>query len=392
MGVFEFLFKYPANLYRQGTVQLEYGWMAYALAGTLAVLAALTLAQYLSRSLPLRRTDRLILAGLRTAWVATLVLMLFAPVLTVTVAQTLRGDVVLLLDDSQSMRIADAAGMTRGTRLRELFAPGGGELSRALEQRFTVHHVGFGLNAGRIARNSVLTFAAPRSDLADALEHARTRLRGATLGAVVLVSDGGAALSDDLQSELLAYQAAGIAVHTVGIGAPRFSNDVELATVSVPERLFPGDLLRAEVTLRQRGAAGRQLSLQVTEEGVLLHRQAFEVPRTHSFTLPVTVAPLKAPGTHRLSFAVTPDADDQLPANNRLDVPVQLASTPVQVLHFEGEPRFEVKFIRGAVRDDPSLQVASLIRTAENKYYRVGVADAEQLLTGFPEEPAALFG
>ena len=44
-----------------------------------------------------------------------------------------------------------------------------------------------------------------------------------------------------------------------------------------------------------------------------------------------------------------------------------------KVLYFEGEPRFEVKFLRRAVEDDENLQVAILQRTAENKFMRFNV-------------------
>ena len=40
------------------------------------------------------------------------------------------------------------------------------------------------------------------------------------------------------------------------------------------------------------------------------------------------------------------------------------------MLYLEGEPRFEVKFIRRAVEDDKNLQVVILQRTAEDKYLR----------------------
>src|SRR5215467_6078715 len=57
----------------------------------------------------------------------------------------------------------------------------------------------------------------------------------------------------------------------------------------------------------------------------------------------------------------------------------------------EGEPRFEMKFIRRAIGDDPNLAVTILQRTAEDKYLRLDVSDAEEVVGGFPKTREELF-
>ena len=44
-----------------------------------------------------------------------------------------------------------------------------------------------------------------------------------------------------------------------------------------------------------------------------------------------------------------------------------------RILYLEGEPRWEFKFLKRAVEDDKTLDVASILRTAPNKLYRQGV-------------------
>jgi uncharacterized membrane protein len=62
-----------------------------------------------------------------------------------------------------------------------------------------------------------------------------------------------------------------------------------------------------------------------------------------------------------------------------------------KILYFEGEPRWEVKFLRKAVVDDENIQLVVLQRTAENKYLRLGVDDALELNSGFPTTREQLF-
>ena len=64
-----------------------------------------------------------------------------------------------------------------------------------------------------------------------------------------------------------------------------------------------------------------------------------------------------------------------------------------RVLYFEGEPRFEMKFLRRAVADDKNLEIVALQRTADNKYMRILGAnpDPEELVGGFPKTREELF-
>jgi uncharacterized membrane protein len=63
-----------------------------------------------------------------------------------------------------------------------------------------------------------------------------------------------------------------------------------------------------------------------------------------------------------------------------------------RILYFEGEPRFEMKFLRRAIAKDEGLRMVSLVRTAENKYYRLGIENPQELAEGFPKSAEELFG
>jgi hypothetical protein len=62
-----------------------------------------------------------------------------------------------------------------------------------------------------------------------------------------------------------------------------------------------------------------------------------------------------------------------------------------KILYLEGEPRWELKFIRRAVAADSNLQVVGLQRTATNKYLRLDVDSAGELFGGFPRTREELF-
>ena len=70
---------------------------------------------------------------------------------------------------------------------------------------------------------------------------------------------------------------------------------------------------------------------------------------------------------------------------------VNVESDKHRILYVEGEPRWEYKFIRRAEDDDRIVQVASMLRTTENKIYRQGIKDPNELADGFPSHAQDLF-
>ena len=61
-----------------------------------------------------------------------------------------------------------------------------------------------------------------------------------------------------------------------------------------------------------------------------------------------------------------------------------------RILYYEGEPRFEMKFIRRAVADDKNLLSVALQRTADNKYMRLD-GEPDEVVGGFPKTRDELF-
>jgi uncharacterized membrane protein len=62
-----------------------------------------------------------------------------------------------------------------------------------------------------------------------------------------------------------------------------------------------------------------------------------------------------------------------------------------QILYIEGEPRWEFKFLRRAVQDDPNIRLVTLLRSSQNKFYRQGIDSEEMLAEGFPTKKEELY-
>ena len=120
---------------------------------------------------------------------------------------------------------------------------------------------------------------------------------------------------------------------------------------------------------------------------------------TQQITLPPDVQSLTArvhftaneAGARLFRFRVPQQDGEEVTQNNTRDMLLEVRDRREKVLYFEGEPRAEAKFVHQAVENDKNLQVAMLIRTAENKYYRREISSADELATGFPKTREELF-
>ena len=84
-------------------------------------------------------------------------------------------------------------------------------------------------------------------------------------------------------------------------------------------------------------------------------------------------------------------ADEVIPLNNEQEAIIEVENRRDKILYFEGEPRYEVKFLRMAIQDDPNVHVTVLERTAENKYLRLDVESEKELAGAFPQTRDELF-
>lgn len=398
--MFEFFFNYRPVVFERGQIQLALPGWTFALALCATAILVPFILQYRRIGPSVTSRDRWILGGLRTAAIGVLVFALFRPVLLVSTVVPRRNYVAVLLDDSRSMRIADAGGNARSTRIVELFGgaeadslPGvddAGALRRALEDRFRLRIYAFDSDATRIDTPEEMTFAGERTSLPGALDRVRQEMEGLPVSGIVVVTDGADNADEPLAETLLALQAAGLPVHTIGLGSERITPDVEVRRVELPRRALQGTTMIAHVILSHAGLAGRTVRLDVEDGGRIVGTRQVdlgadgEIPVQLQFTL-------EESGPRRLAFVVEPVEGEAVTANNRREALIEVASARQKILYFEGEPRPELKFILRAVRHDENLQVVALLRSADEKYLRLNVDDPDELSEGFPTTREELY-
>ena len=386
--IFEFLFKYRPLVFEQGDFAIRAPWaVALGAAAVAGVLTLRTYAQVRGNSQPL---DRAVLAAIRLGAIAVVAFCLLQPVVVLSSVVPQQNFLGVLVDDSRSMQIADRD-ETERLRFVEDRLRAGGDLRTALEERFALRFFGFSTETDRLADVDELTYRGTRTHLGQALERAHEELTGVPLSGLVVVTDGADNADGGLGESLLPIQAAGIPVFTVGLGRETFDRDIQLSRVETPRRVLRGAALVVDAVVTHRGYRGETVTVQVEDEGRIVGSEEVELGRDgepRTVRLRFTAA---EEGPRLFTFRVSPRPGEMVTQNNVRDALMLVENHSEKVLYFEGEPRFEVKFLRRAVADDENLHVSILQRTAENKFMRLDVEDADDLVGGFPTTRADLY-
>jgi uncharacterized membrane protein len=389
--VFRFLFKYPPLMFQQGDVSWAISRSVLVAGVAAAAVGLIALITYRGLAAVERPRDRAVLIGLRLAALVVLLICLFRPTLILKAAVPQQNFLGVLVDDSRSMAIADRNGQPRSAFIQEQLGAKHAKLLDALSQKFVVRFFSFSSSSNRVASPADMKFSGTATRLGQALDLARDELSGLPLAGLVMVTDGADTSDAALDETLASLKARSIPVFTVGLGEDHFAKDIQVTRIETPRSVLKGSSLVVDVVVSQTGYSGQTVPITVEDDGRLVSTQQITLPANgESATVKVRFDANEA-GARMFRFQIPTQDGEQVTQNNARDTLIQVNDRTEKVLYYEGEPRPEYKFVRRAVENDKNLQVVTLLRTAENKYYRQSVSNPDEVVSGFPQTREELF-
>jgi uncharacterized membrane protein len=389
--LFRFLFKYPPLMFQQGDFSWGLSRPVLLVVTAVTVAAIVALFTYRGVTAASRTRDRVVLIGLRVAALVVLLFCLFRPTLVLKAAVPQQNFLGVLVDDSRSMSIADRDGQTRAAFVQQQFGTQDSPLLRALSQRFVVRFFSFSSSSDRVAGAANLKYGGTSTRVGQALDRARDELAGLPLAGLVMVSDGADTSDAAIDETLASLKARSIPVFTVGVGQDRFAHDIQVTRVETPRTALKGTALVVDVVLSQTGYGGQAVPLTVEDDGRIVSTQEVTLPADGESSTVKVQFTAKEAGARVFKFKVATQAGEQVTQNNARDALIQVNDRVEKILYYEGEPRPEMKFLLRGIDDDKNLQVATLLRTAENKYWRTRISSPDEMIGGFPKTREELF-
>jgi hypothetical protein len=388
--MFEFLFKYPVSMFSRGTFVLLGSWPRWILfSGILAAAVVLGYAIWRKRrqlAPSVHGTRAVVLWGLQSALVALLLLLLWQPAISVVALRPQQNIIAVVVDDSRSMALKDT-GNSREQEAIKLLSSG---LLKDLQTRFQVRLYRLGAEIGRIHDMNQLNAKERATQIGKGLRQLADEAATLPIGGVVLLSDGSDNTGGIDLATMSEIRRRRLPVNTIGFGKEQLSDDVELDGLEVPSKALAGSRLPAQVTIRQNGFGGKRARLVLTGGGAVLASRDITLKDASEQVETIEFNAGKR-GVKNIEARLDPLPGEQNTNNNHLTRVLAVDDARRRILYVEGEPRWEFKFLRRAVDDDAAVQVVSMLRTTQNKIYRQGIANPNELAEGFPSKPEELF-
>ncbi len=371
-------------------------WAWVTIVGVAALLAG---ASYRRLEGPL--AARAALATLRAALLILVAVLISGPRLIERTETIERDWVLVLVDRSASMNIADAppqreggARRSRDQQLRDAVQaswPMWQDLGREREIVWLGFDAGaydLALSRSRDGTNieSVALGEAEgkRTSLASALAQALRRSAARPLSAVVALSDG-RSLDEPSRAALRQLQAERIPVHTIALGSELPVGDLAILRTETPEVAFVNDVAPVTVELVRTGAADtapatvrlidKDTGKTLAEKQVTLGPDPTEVTLSHT--------PDAAGESTWVVEIESQGAGDLIEANNRVESRIRLVDRPMRVLYLDGYPRWEQRYLKNLLIREKSIVSSNLLLAPDRRYLQEGDVELDAL----PDSP-----
>jgi uncharacterized membrane protein len=397
--MFQFFFKYPIPVFSKGQFVLLGAWPGWVL--LLLIVACMAGLALLLRSRLPRPAEQVnrwragMIWLLQSLLIATVLVLLWQPAITVAELAPQQNVIAVVLDDSRSMAIADSGRdgkLTREAAAQKALEDG---VLAGLRKKFQVRLYRLDNRLAAAATLTEIQPSAPATHINDGLRQLAGETQDLPVGAVVLLSDGAENSVDgsgDLALDTIrVLRNRRLPVHTVGFGKEQATHDLELNDVRVSSRALANSRIPAIVSFHQRGYAGSKALLVIRDGDKTLDSREVTLGADGATQVETVFFSPGEAGAKNLHFSLGPLAGEENANNNSVTRLLGVSDDQRRILYVEGEPRWEYKFIRRAEDDDKIVQVASMLRTTENKIYRQGISDPKELEDGFPVRPEDLF-
>lgn len=315
-------------------------------------------------------------AGARFMAVGLLGLCISQPNLKSTRTIVHEGRVVILLDTSRSMSLADLpGGRTRIEQACRLLNGEDAALPDDLSGKFKVDLFTFSEEANSLPEDSLREVTADGgvTNISQALLTASDRPGSSPMAGIVLISDG----QDNGSADVVKIAQAGVPIFSIGIGARQevAVKDLALTNLKVEQTAEVGSTVVVELAVRSQGiSAVAPLSLKSAGKEIANGLASVKPDTSETVRLSFVA---RQPGQFGYTVS-TPAVKDELTAeNNRLSFIIQVINRSYRVLYIEGTMRWEYKFLRRTLSMDKDILIESYLRVGPNRFFHQAARGTE---------------
>lgn len=332
------------------------------------------------------RSLRTALVAFRATTLVLLVALISGPTVRFERTRTERDRLVVLVDRSRSLSIADApGGTTRDEQLASILRASQGTLGTIARDK-DIDVVGFSGGTFSLAAKDLDIEAAlgkpegERTDLDAALRQSITRGAGRPLSGVLVLSDGRSSVPVSPETMRL-LERDSVPVFTVALGSRERIGDAAITATTSPARAFVRDRVPVEVRVDRGGIAGK-LAVKLVDVATgreLARKDVEETAPANGEEVVVLDASTDAAGTHNWRVELVADRPDLVRENDTREFTVEFIDRPLRVLYVEGTSRWEYRYFKNLLIREKDVESSIMLLSADRDFAQEGTAPIARL-------------
>lgn len=280
------------------------------------------------------------LAAFRFIVVFLISLLLLGPVIRLVINESEAPQVVVLMDDSRSVLLADSA------RARGILA----DISL---MRKNLEAGGYEVTVRGLSGNTdPVTFSGATSDIGGALRQVETDFDGRNLKSVVLISDG--IFNSGISP---AHSAPAVPVHTIGVGDTVQRKDVQIRFLEYNKVAYQGNRIPIRAEIAAFGVESGTCLVEITSKGKVVAREQRPFQTGRNFMVIDFQVEAAAPGLRRFDVSVAPVSGEVNLTNNRAIAVVEVIDGKKKILVVAPSPHPDLSAFRAVIEQNEHYEM-----------------------------------
>ena len=381
---------------------------------------ALALVLYVYRREGRSKSVRVTLGVARALLLAFVIALLNRPVLTLGQSRVEPSVVAMLIDDSVSMRVRDAAlsenadQQTRLDAVVNVLTADDQKVLRELAKTHQLRMYRFDSTAmplvsapstqpvspspeGRESENvqyaELLQKIEPTGQNTQVAKSIRTvldDLQGQRLAGIVIFSDGRDTPATPLAATLAALKDTTAKIYPVAVGTERDPTNVAVQSISAQDSAFKGDIINVRATVRGSGFTGghnvvvqlkdKKTGAQVIGPDGKPSEATVAINGDAAVEAELQIKPEEV-GTLDLIVEAKKEAGEIDEDDNVRTVQIAVLDAKISVLYVDGYPRWEYRYLKNEMIRDATVEISCLLTSADPTF----VQEGDKPITRFPE-------
>jgi hypothetical protein len=301
---------------------------------------------------PVSRSRRYLLIALRGTALGLIILALCEPLLKLTSTRTVKPPIAVLVDNSMSMSLTDAA----GSREKLLHSILRGKAFEHLSDASDLHMYSFASALKKLIPDSLRLDGAV-TDIGAAISALREK-EPEGLEGIVLISDGNYNAGSN---PLYTAERSPFPIYTVGVGDSTEQKDLFISRINTNSIAYIKSSVPMDLVVNASGYRDKRISVTLFEEGKQIDQRPVTLSGSGEYPVRFMFTP-SSDGIKRYTVRVSPLEGEVTEKNNARSVQIKVLKNKMRIVVVAGTPSADLSAVMQVIQSDPNMESALYVQ------------------------------